>query len=316
MGENFKNLAFVANMGEDSISVVNLDMFHEREKINLYSHYLTAIGKKPFLGPHDAVLDYNNKYLYTTNSHDSSVRVVDLIQNKVVKDFAVGSCPSHIAICKKKKAIYVSNTDSNSISILDMDTGELLTQIPTGNMPHHIKLSNDREKLYVLNLGSDNMTIIDTNVNDMEKTIPVNGNPYHMVLNKAGNILFIVNTSFSNMEGGSITLLDTKEYRIIDKIRVGKMPVEAILDKHEENLYITDSELNAVNVFSIKEKRLVDRIYVGRMPGSISFTPNYKYLLVSNVQDNTLSIIEVDKYRRKMVQTIKVGKEPNCIVVI
>jgi YVTN family beta-propeller protein len=181
-------------------------------------------------------------------------------------------------------------------------------------MPHDIQLSKDHKKLYVVNVDSATLTIIDTVTNDIEGSIYVHENPYHMALNKDGSLIFIVNTSFSSKEEGSVTILNSKELKVIDRIRVGKMPMEVVTGKDENILYITDAELNAINIVNVKEKRLMDRVFVGRMPGSIRKDHKGKYLFIGNMQDNSVTIMDIKAL--KTLKTIPVGIEPNGIVCI
>ena len=119
MLNNYDNIVFVANTGDDTISIISLSNMLELYKIRL------ANGS----GPHHIAVDSNQNYLYTTNSHNGSIGVVDLIRNLWVDNIYVGSHPSHLEINKKNRCIYVSNADSNSISIVDMDSRVLSAQV-------------------------------------------------------------------------------------------------------------------------------------------------------------------------------------------
>ena len=138
MKEDSQNIIVVANMGEDTVSVIDARNIKVLYKIGLNNgifHPNMQAAKKPVLGTHHIVMDTKEKLLYTTNSHHGSISIIDLNKCRVVDNIFKSSCPSHMEICHRNKTLYISNTDSNSISAMDLDTRILSTQIPAGKCP-------------------------------------------------------------------------------------------------------------------------------------------------------------------------------------
>ena len=64
----------------------------------------------------------------------------------------------------------------------------------------------------------------------------------------------MVNTSFSGINDGSITILDAQDLKVLEKMKAGKMPVEAILDEEESFIHYR-CRINTVNVVEIDKAR-------------------------------------------------------------
>ncbi|MDK2917361.1 MAG: hypothetical protein PWQ37_94 [Candidatus Petromonas sp.] len=297
--------AIISNVGDNTLSIVDLLKLDEVEKIHMRSWF----------GPHHIVYDLNSIHLYISNSYSSSISKYDMILDKMIDTIFVGSSPCHLALNTKNNTLYVANEDSNSISVVDAHNMSLQAQIPVGEMPHDIKLSIDGKRLFVSNLKENTLSIIDTLSNSKEKCIYVNQNPNHMVLSKTGDLLYIANTNFSSLRQGSLTVVNTESLKVEDKIEVGKTPMDIALHEVDgQKLFITDMELNLVHILDIKEKKIIDQIAVGIMPLGIKADSFNKYLLVTNIGDNTLSVIDIKTMH--LIKNVKVGKEPTSIVFI
>ncbi|HJV45721.1 MAG TPA: YncE family protein [Bacillota bacterium] len=131
---------------------------------------------------------------------------------------------------------------------------------------------------------------------------------------------------FTANEGGSISKVDAvtnkvmntiKENGVIHNVQVspdGKL-VGAVLIPNMGDMDHSDSHGHSMDMhgialfFDTKSMQLVDKVEVGNHPAHIVFTQDGKYVLVTNNEDNTISIIDAQKY--KVVKTVPTGKGPH-----
>ncbi len=300
----------VSNFFEDSISIVNLVRGKEIQKIKLCDsgHHFSS----PQFGPHHMALCYERKLLYVPNSWNNSISIIDLVKIKVIDTIYVGSCPSQVILCPKYGHIYVANTDSNSISILDMDKLDLIVQLPTGEMPHGMAMTNNKEKIFIGSYGSGEITEILTKTNEKVRDHKVQCNPWHLRIDSSGEFLYVVNYSTQFNRNGRIFIYEIDTLTEKNRIHIGKMPIEAISDNKNQYLYVTDFDMDCVHIYDLKNDRYNDCIKVNPMPHGIELDSKKGRLFVTSMGKNTVDIIDI--YKKTMIQSILVGKEPTSVV--
>lgn len=306
----YDDTLIVSNFIDDSISIIDLIREKEVQKIKLCSGKQCSSSTQ--FGPHHFALDASSKFLYVPNNWHNSVSVVDLTNNKVIDTILVGSGPSQVVLCSKYKYIYVVNTDSNSLSVLNMDNLELIIQIPTGEMPHGMAITSDEERIFIGNYGSGEITEIKTKTNQKLKNHKLECNPWHLRLDCTGKFLFAVNYSQQFDRKGKVFIYETETLKEIKRINIGKMPVEAIGDINNKYLYITDSDLDCVHIYNIQNEIYEGYIEVNSMPHGIGLDNEKGLLFITSLRKNTVDIVDI--FKRKVIKSILVGKEPTSII--
>jgi len=114
-----KNLLFVVNVLDDSVSIVDINTFNI-ETIKVGDH------------PYGVVSDIKNEFIFVTNTQDDDISVIDLIRKKEIKKIKVGGNPEGIDIDERNHLLVTSNWRSDSISIVDVIKQEYLYDVKTG----------------------------------------------------------------------------------------------------------------------------------------------------------------------------------------
>jgi YVTN family beta-propeller protein len=300
----------VSNFFEDSISIVNLVQGKEVRKIKLYDggHHFSSLQ----FGPNHMALCHERKLLYVPNSCNNSISIIDLAGTKIIDTISVGSCPSQVILCPKYGHIYVANTDSNSISVLDMEGLDLIVQLPAGGMPHGMAITDNEERIFIGNYGSMEITEILTKTNEKAQNHKVQCNPWHLRIDNSGKFLYVVSYNNQFNTNGKICVYEVSTLEEKMRIYVGKMPIEAISDNKNQYLYITDFDMDCVHIYDLKSDRHSDSIKVNPMPHGIELDSKKGRLYVTSMGRNTVDIIDI--YKKIMVRSIPVGKEPTSII--
>ena len=111
------NFAYVANVYDDSVSIINLVD---------WSKYEFLVGAHPYN------VRVNNKVAYVTNTIDDTITIYDLDSKKTIKTLDTGETPENLDLNIKLNLLVVTNWGSDSISIFDTQNFKHIKEIKTG----------------------------------------------------------------------------------------------------------------------------------------------------------------------------------------
>lgn len=309
---------FVANMGEDSISVIDVNSRNEIDRIVLPpvvggTVKINRNSKKPRVGPHSLRIDGRMENLYCVNSYDDSISVIDANKHIVKETFFAGSHPNDMALSKDESFAYVTNGDSDCISIIELTSKRIIGQISVGPMPHGVCISPDKEYIYAANMDSDSISIIDTWSNSKVACIKVGKRPIEIISSNDGRYLYVTCSNLGFDENGSVAVMSTANYRVIKNIKVGMIPVQMSLAPNGPYLYVSNMGSDDIYIIDLNRFEVKTRITAGKMArGIIADIDGYIY--VTNIQDNNVIVIETEGF--KTVDNIEVGIEPTSMLYI
>lgn len=129
-----KNILFVSNMGDNSISIIEAEKNEVVQKI--------AVENTPL----KIAVSNNRRYLYVCMSYlgydqDGYVGIVSLDNLKLIDKIKVGYSP--VDLFEDNGYLYISNLCGGSISIVDLNKGIEVKRIHVGGMPRGIIKIND-----------------------------------------------------------------------------------------------------------------------------------------------------------------------------
>jgi YVTN family beta-propeller protein len=161
--------AYVANMNEDTVSVLNLQTMTEDKKIQ--------VGNTPVT----TGLTSDGKTLIVPLNTENMAVVVDLVSGQLV-EVPVGEGPAQVYVQTDNKYAIVANqgteeTPSHSISKIDLATKKVVATVETGKGSHGVVTSKDNKKIYVTNMFEDTVSVIDNEKNVVIETIKVGITP-------------------------------------------------------------------------------------------------------------------------------------------
>ena len=83
--------------------------------------------------PYATVFDPLRQRLFVTNQSDSSVSVLDLVDQHEIARIPVGDYPEGIDMQVEARRVYVANWMSNDVTVINADSLEVERSIATGN---------------------------------------------------------------------------------------------------------------------------------------------------------------------------------------
>ncbi len=157
--------------------------------------------------------------LYTANIDVNTVSVIDVKQNKVTAEIAVGREPRQLALSPDEKTLYVTCMFDNKVDVIDIAAKKVTASIPVGIEPFGIVTSPDGGKIYVSNYRSSTLSIIDPEKREVTKTIKVEERPRGLALTADGKKLYTV-----HYLSGHISVVDTSKEKVGKIIALAPSP--------------------------------------------------------------------------------------------
>lgn len=134
---------------------------------------------------------------------EGSVSVVDLVENKVVREIVCGLHASALAVTPNGRYLAVANAASDTISIIDTRADEIIETIWArqnaadlfGAGPNSLTFDRSGEKLYACNGSQNAVAVIDfePRKSKLEGLIPVGWFPGAIVLDQRRESLYVAN---------------------------------------------------------------------------------------------------------------------------
>lgn len=215
-----KNVGVVTDIGNEML-VVNVETGVVEKKIptqQIVSHLLVLHPNKPMA--------------YVTNSHSSSVSVIDLDLNQVIKIIPCGLGTEGIDITPDGAEIWVSNTKENSISVISTDTCQITDTMVTGKEPLRLKFSVDGKHCLITNASDGTISVYNRHSKEQLKTIKIPGKtslveralyhtprPVGLLVHPNGLYAFVANSNADRIE-----VIDMKTFTIVSTIGTGRVP--------------------------------------------------------------------------------------------
>lgn len=162
-----ERLAFTANIGSGSISV--LDLVNKKHIQNI----TTGAGAEGI----DVSPD--GKQVWVSNRAADTVSVIDVASLKIVKSIAVKGFPIRVKFHPNGKQVFVSNATAATVAVIDAQSHQITHQIAMteekqaiqsgsnalsqGAVPIGLVISQDGKTAYVANTNVDEIRVIDLN---------------------------------------------------------------------------------------------------------------------------------------------------------
>ena len=192
-------------------------------------------------GPQYIGVRPDGEVLYVANLW-SPISVVDLKQDKMIKEIDTGDTPHGLSFTKDGARLFLVNPKNDTLSVVDAYSHEIIKTIPVGDNPQYVALSPDETLAYVTNMDSNTVSIVDAEEIEVIDEIPVGDGPNGIAFSADGGDLVYV----SNMRGNDVSVINATSDRVIATISAGGLgPGQLVARKPE--IEILRSEDNTSN---------------------------------------------------------------------
>ena len=289
---------FVCNTSTDSISVVNTEKFIEKNKINLRYDYYNR------LGPHGICFYKDN--ILVANSYGNTISIVDINNFSKIESYYIGVHCNDIKTLNYNA--YIICGELNNMVVFDMINHSILEEVPCGNSPHSIDINKCGNKILISNMQDDTITLIDATNSRIIKKIKVGAYPTKAIFSSDGNYIIVCESNIGMDSRGCISIISSKNYKIINRIPVGNSPVDIF--SNDNYCYVSNFGEGTISIVDLSKYKEIKKMRVGGMPRGIIENDDYIY-----VGDNYNNLLIKVNPANESKESIHIGGEPTGIIL-
>jgi YVTN family beta-propeller protein len=240
------------------------------------------------------------------------IGVVDVATGKMTGRISAGSDPEEFALSLDGTRLYVSNEDVKSASVINIASGKVEHIIAVGQEPEGVATSPDGKHFYITCEAGGDVYVVETagystvghfkvnvrprtmaflpgegvgfipsestgelNVIDTVKfqvlkviALPAGSRPMSVKVSANGRKVYV-----SNGRAGTVSVLDSRTYELLDTIKVGVRPWGIALSPDGRFLYSANGPSNDVSVVDLESNKEVARVKAGASPWAVAVVP-------------------------------------------
>jgi YVTN family beta-propeller protein len=258
--------------------------------------------------PTNTAISPDGARVYVICYTNSSVSVIDTVNNRVIDTIPVGREPWGVAVHPDGSCAYVTCFNDNSVWVIDTVNNSVLTTIPVGQNPYGVAVHPNGSRVYVANRDYNSVSVIDTANNSVIDTITVGRAAWGVAVHPDGSRVYI-----ANYIAHSVSVIDTANNSVIDTIPVGRSPQGVAVHPDGSRAYVVSYNDNSVSVIDTANNSVIKTIAVGRGPFGVAVHPDGSRAYVVSYTDNSVSVI--DTATDSVIQTIPARRNPRGVAV-
>lgn len=197
--------------------------------------------------PKFLAITHDGKRLLVTN-WCGPLSVVDIDDSDGItptKNVKVGSFPRGIAIAPDDSVAYVASMGRSDISVVDLDTLEVVATFEPGKGPRHLLIGPDGN-LWVSSSHTGEIIVMDRATGDIIAKVRSGKDARSMAFSSDGSALYV-----GNYKEDSLSVIDTKTKKLVQKIATGPSPIGVAFEPIEERVWVS-CYVGSVRIYDTK----------------------------------------------------------------
>jgi len=250
---------------------------------------------KTFLGnnvnPHMAMMSPDGRFVVTGGTRANKAFVIDTRTLQLIKTIPVDIAPEHLAFSPDGRWYYQGNPNGDSISVIDMQSLSNIKTISGFAEPLNVTFTPDGSKAYVANYGAHWIGVIDVRRHELLKKIQVGDVPGVTRLDPQkylGEIHGVSNATITNdgrylyaADGdlGIVSVIDTRDDRVVKTIRVGKDPWRAYMSHDGKYAVTVNNGDQTISIIDLASNKVVATLEAGEEMTGVNFAQGKAFVI-------------------------------------
>ena len=168
--------------------------------------------------PVEVVITPNGKYGYVLGWNNSTISLIDLSENRVIKTIDTGLGKQWGAATAvgtpDSRFVYVVFWESDALLVIDTASHEAIQTIAAKGL---ISIAPDGRLAYVGDYRGNTVSVIDTSSHQVLQTIAVGKWPAGIAITPDGGLAYV-----ANRRSDTVSIIDTSSHKVIETIAVGR----------------------------------------------------------------------------------------------
>ena len=276
------------------------------------------------VGPHPhgiAVPAAQNFILVTIEGKKPGELVwIDPKTDKVVDKLDIGPAPNQLAVTPDGKFAYIPVSDGYW-EVVDLEKKKIVERIFIGGRPHNTLCSPDGKHMYLSPMGAPKkVTVVETASHKVVGELPFTSVVRPIALTKDEKRLF---AEVDGLVG--IEMADIASRKMVQRVpaelteeqkKKGSRSHGLGIRPDQKEIWACDVEHHDVHVYDITgdKPKQIATIPMGQSVYWLTFSPDGKTAYVSVLGNNEVAVVDTET--KKIMATVKVGKEPKRLLVV
>jgi YVTN family beta-propeller protein len=212
-------------------------------------------------GPHEAAASGDGRLAVVTNygaqQGGNSLTVVDLGTLTVARTVDLGEYrrPHGIVFLPDNRRVAVTSETSGMVLVVDVTTGRIVSARPTGQeVSHMVVAARDGRRAFTANIRSGSMTALDLEAGE-PKSLPVSTQTEAIGVSPDGAQVWV-----GSNDQGTVTVVRTAEWRVIDTLNVGGQPYRIVFSPDGRRVLVTTPASDEIRLFDAATRRELGRL--------------------------------------------------------
>ena len=248
---------------------------------------------------------YDNQYLLVSSYDKTSVDVIALADDEIIKQIKLKSQPDEILIDKNKNIAYISSSIDSSIYVLNLETMNLFKQIKITGMCEKLTLSDDGTKLFYFDKKTNDIWAVELDNNYLLKEI-----------GRFPNISKIVYTNnkiyMTSRTKNRLAIIDYDTIGLIAEIEICEKPIDMLAYKN--NLFVLGADDNSIQIIDVNTDEITNSIYLD----TNGFSTKFSYIegtniaIITDTKASLYTIFDLDN--KKVLNSVPIDIPANMIL--
>jgi YVTN family beta-propeller protein len=240
--------------------------------------------------PYHVAISPDGARAYVTNRANSSVSVIDTVNNRVIQTITVGRDPWGVVVHPDSSRAYVACFNDNSVWVIDTVNIRVIQKIQTRGASYRVAVHPDGSRAYVTNYTDSSVSVIDTATNKVTERIAVERGPLGVAVHPDDSRAYV-----TNFNDNSVSVIDTATNKVTERIAVKQGPYGIAVHPDGSRVYVTnriDSTVSTdtwVSVIDTATNSMIQTIPIGRNSYGVAVHPDGR-VYVTNSDDNSVSV--------------------------
>lgn len=201
-------------------------------RINIKTDAVSVVANTGQLVSHMVAWSPKDRMAYTANIASGSVSVIDVANNKLIKNIEVKKGIEGISVSPDGKEVWVANREDSTVIAIDPASSKIISTMPAHKVAYRIKFLPDGKHVVVSNGMSGNMSVYDVVKKKLIKDIDIKDPdfkpegedpnmpvPVGIAVSLDSKWIFVSTAGY-----GQVAVISTKDWKVKKRVKVGSGP--------------------------------------------------------------------------------------------
>lgn len=244
-------------------------------------------------GPHGIAVNPGSRLAFVANYKDSSVSVMNIDSNTVVRKIKVGAKPQSVALDPATGVLLVGCDGIPAVQIYDLQRYSLVGSVSTGEGPIRLTVHPSQKVAYAVAQGSSRMQVISLESYRLIRNIDVGSKPRVIAVDERDQIAYI-----GHWDSRTLSVIDLASQSKITELRVGENPNGIMIAPESRLAFVAnygagDRGNGSVSVIDLDSRAIKKTISVDDGPSRVDVDEDANAVYVSCLYAAKINMIDL-----------------------